>query len=79
MIESKKDDETYENTGDVLTRKARLQGMLGHFQPLDRPWPEAHVTVTDGLEHDTHEECWCNPTIEYHTDFIRVYRHRRLH
>ena len=78
MKESKNEEGPYENTGDVLVREARLNGMLGHYTALDKPWPVVHVGVKDQREHDPHETCWCQPEIEFHTDFVRVYRHRRL-
>jgi hypothetical protein len=74
----------YENTGDILTRQARLNGAWGHYddesERMEGVPPEVHVFVS-GEKSPTHTwetECWCIPTVEFATEFVTVYRHRRM-
>lgn len=82
------------NTLERLLRRARFMGAMDEVEPSDCPdaLPELHVNVNDALStlhaihtvlnegprHEPHEDCWCSPTIEYKTDYVRVYRHRRI-
>ncbi len=55
---------------------------MDEVAPSDCPdaLPELHVNISDEspLAHEPHEDCWCSPTVEYKTDYVRVYRHRRI-
>lgn len=68
-----------ENVNDKLCVKARFMGAMDDLDPSDCPdgLPEAHVAVSDE-RHEQHEDCWCSPTVEYRTEFCRIYRHRRI-
>jgi len=69
-----------ENTLERLLRRARFMGAMDEIEPSDCPdaLPELHVNITEAPGHEPHEDCWCSPTIEYKTDYVRVYRHRRI-
>lgn len=68
------------NVNDRLCVKARFMGAMDELDPSDCPdgLPEVHVAVSDRGPHEQHEDCWCSPTVEYKTEFCRVYRHRRI-
>ena len=69
------------NVLDKLCVKARFMGAMDELDPSDCPdgLPEVHVAVSgEQRPHDQHEDCWCEPTVEYRTEHCRVYRHRRI-
>ncbi len=70
---------SFDNVNDRLCVKARFMGAMDELNPSDNPdgLPEVHVAV-DSERHDFLEDCWCEPTLEYKTEFCRVYRHRRI-
>lgn len=69
--------------GDVLCDQARLTGMLGNFnyqkeRNTETNLPEVHVYFNTVYfkPHRDNAQCWCEPEIEFQTDFVTVYRHR---
>lgn len=68
-----------DNVNDRLCVIARFKGAMGELEPSDNPdqLPEVHVAV-NVEDHDFLEDCWCEPILEYKTEFCRVYRHRRI-
>lgn len=68
-----------DNVNDRLCVKARFMGAMDELNPSDSPdqLPEVHVAV-DAEHHDFLEDCWCEPMLEFKTEFCRVYRHRRI-
>ena len=75
-------EKSYENTMERLLRRARFMGSMDEVESSDCAdgLPELHVSIDDGADprHEDHEDCWCSPTVEYKTDYVRVYRHRRI-
>ena len=71
---------SYDNVMERLLRRARFKGAMGEVDPSDCPdeLPELHVNITESPDHEPHEDCWCSPTVEFKTDYVRVYRHRRI-
>jgi hypothetical protein len=70
-----------ENTLERCLRRARFIGAMGEAEPSDWPsgLPCLHVNIPEAAPHEPHEDCWCSPVIEYRTEYVCVYRHRRVH
>lgn len=70
-----------DNLGDNLVRQARLKGLWGCYEKeLDEDVPVVHSIICGGLgpDHQVSLECWCIPELEFRTEFVAVYRHRRV-
>lgn len=80
MLES--EIKSHSNLCEWLSVRARFKGAMDEFEPSDCPdrLPEVHVFVStdQGEKHDHHEDCWCSPVVEFKTEYVRVYRHRRV-
>ena len=70
----------FADTMERLLRRARFKGAMDECEPSDCPdrLPELHINIVEAPGHEPHEDCWCSPTVEYKTDYVRVYRHRRI-
>jgi hypothetical protein len=73
-----------EETGDATCHRARIKGMLGLYRELSDPKDYKQVASCcvheEALKrpHVNDSNCWCEPFVEFDTDFVTVWRHRRM-
>lgn len=84
MKESAKSSETIplpENVLDLNLRRVRFKGAMDDYEPGTDSDGKPEMHVGDALvarHHLYFADCWCEPTLEYNTEFVRVFRHRSL-
>lgn len=70
-----------ESVLDLNLRRVRFKGAMGDYEPgTDSDGlPEMHVgNDLHSRGHLYYEDCWCEPILEYRTEYVRVYRHRSI-